>query len=109
MMRRAQMSPTVGLGLALLALTGCSDTDGQPSPARANAAVQELGGVPGNLYRQEVLLEDLSTGKYVSRVVVLVPEKNGKDVHIVDSDGEVYDSYGDFLRHNKWSTSAEGK
>ena len=91
------------------ALTGCSDVDKQPPLARANAAIQRLGGVPDNLYKQEVLVENLSTGQYTSRIIVLVPEKNGKDVHIVDADGEVFDNYDEFLRDNTWPSSVQSK
>lgn len=92
------ISCTAGAVL-LLALAGCAGEPDVPAPDRAQAAIRSLGGGPGNVFKQQVLSKDLGTGSYSSQTVFVVAMKGG-DLRIVDSRGDVFDDFDDFLRRN---------
>jgi hypothetical protein len=93
----------VVVGLALLALGGCaSHSGGAPQPDKLKASIQSLGGTPETIYQEQVLSKDLTSGHYTSQMVFLVPSKVTKGFEIVDSGGEIYRDFDDFLRNNRW-------
>src|SRR5882757_11571834 len=100
------ISTVAALGLVFLALGGCASPGDAPDPAKVKVAIQSLGGTPDTIYQQKVLSKNLTSGDYSSQVIFLVPLKHGKDFKIVDSRGEIYRDFGDFLRNNTWPRSA---
>ena len=90
------------IGLVLLAISGCASPSGDPQPDKVKASIQSLGGTPDTIFQEQVLAKDLTSGHYTSQTVFLVPSKDGKAFQIVDSMGEIYRDYDDFLRNNRW-------
>jgi hypothetical protein len=87
-------------GLTLLALGGCTSSPpqlGADPLDKARAAVQRLGGNPDELYKQQVMVKSMGSKDYSSKIIYLVPAKNGTDFTIVDEQGSVYRNYDDFV------------
>jgi hypothetical protein len=103
------ISTVTALGLVLLALGGCTSPGDAPDPEKVKAAVQSLGGTPDTIYQQKVLSKNLTSEDYSSQVIFLVPLEQGRDFKIVDSRGEIYRDFGDFLRNNTWPRSAQSE
>lgn len=91
-----------GILAATVALGGCSSQVTKAQPERVQTAIQKLGGTPESIFAQQVLAKDNTTGAFTSRSIFIVPVDDGKAFRIVDSSGETYQSYDDFLRNNSW-------
>jgi hypothetical protein len=98
---------TAAIGFMLLVLSSCAGSGGVPQPEKVKAAIQSLGGTPDTIYQQEVIAKDLTSGHYSGQMVFVVPSKGG-GFQIVDSTGEIFRDYDDFLRNNRWPTPVAG-
>lgn len=88
-------------------LVGCGDSEpaAQPSDAaKIDAAFARLGANPETVGQQKVIDGNFGPlDQVVSRLIYLVPKDDGKTYWIVDSEGEVFDGYYEFLRDNTLS------
>lgn len=92
----------IAVAIALLTLTGCAGRDTTPQPQRVRSSIESLGGTPETIFQQSILTRPPGGGQFRNQIVFLVPERNGPGYHIVDSYGEIYDSYADLLRGNRF-------
>ncbi|HZZ49196.1 MAG TPA: hypothetical protein VFE65_20115 [Pseudonocardia sp.] len=90
----------VSLG-ACLFLSGCAATTPVPPAAKVTAAIEELGGTPETSLRQLVLYKSPKSDDFSDQIVFLVPAKNGRDYGIVDTQGETFANFRDFLENNE--------
>jgi hypothetical protein len=90
------------LGLTLLTLGGCAGSPTTLDPPKVKAVIQDLGGTPESIYRQEVLIKNFDTGRYASQLIFTVPTKDGTGFRIVDTSGATYRDFDDFLSNNAW-------
>jgi hypothetical protein len=99
-----RMPPAFGLlaAFGLLGLTGCAGPDAAPQPDRVRSAIESLGGTPESILQQSVLSRPPGGGQFRNQIVFLVPEPDGPGFHIVDSYGEIYDSYAELLGGNRF-------
>ncbi|WP_156935421.1 hypothetical protein [Pseudonocardia spinosispora] len=89
------------LVIALLAgLAGCAEDPGPPSADKVKATLERLGANPDTLYLEQFVATSPVTGQMSRQVLTLVPAKDAASYQIVDSQGEVFDDYNDFLRNN---------
>lgn len=84
----------------LVGLAGCAEDPGPPSAAKVKATLERLGANPDTLYFEQFVATSPETGQVSQQVITLVPAKDGAGYQIVDSRGEVFDDYNDFLRDN---------
>lgn len=81
-------------------LAGCTEEPGPPSAEKVKATLERLGVNPDTLYFEQFVATSPETGQLSQQVITLVPAKDGASYQIVDSQGEVFDDYNDFLRNN---------
>lgn len=94
----------VGASLVLLAVAGCArHNDAAPGGKAPEAVVRSLGGTPDNTYQQKILYKPLGASGFSVEEAYLVPSPDGKGFRVVDSRGDVYSDYSDFLLHNTLS------
>ena len=96
-----RLAPAVGAVAALsVATSGCAHVH-DPSPKeKVKAALTRLNDDPDTYYFESFIARSPVTGQLSQQVLVLVPPKGGTGFKIVDSRGEIFDDYTDFLRNN---------
>lgn len=87
-------------GLAAVLLVGCSNPDGTTQFEKVKAAIQSLGGTPGSIYLQEIVSKSPTTNQIMPQVLFLVFSKESQSFQLVDSQGDIFDDYDDFLQRN---------
>jgi PBP1b-binding outer membrane lipoprotein LpoB len=85
--------------LALL-LGGCAGAEPGTQVEKVKVAYAKLGAKPDTTYFQTVLDTDPSSAEVRTFKIALVPSADGKSFQIVDSEGEIFADYYDFLRNN---------
>lgn len=98
-MTRPRLAPIAALAV-LLTLSGCAHPDNPTSPEKIKAAMLRVGGDPDTIRFQTIVARNPNNGVRTTRTLILVPGPDGKTVQIIDSQGEVFSSYGEFLRDN---------
>lgn len=98
MIRMLPCTVAAAAGLALL--TACGGTETEPQPNRVRAAIESLGGTPESILQQRILTRPPGAEQFRNQILFLVPGRDGDGFHIVDSYGEIYDSYAELLREN---------
>jgi hypothetical protein len=97
---RLRLIPLAVLAVALLGLSGCGHSDDAPSEDKIKAALHELNADPNTVRFETFVAESPATGQRSRQVLLLVPTKEQPGYKIVDAQGEIFDSYADFLRDN---------
>ena len=92
--------PSAVLAAVLLTLTGCGHSDDAPSEEKIKAALHELNADPDSVRFETFEAESPATGQLSRQILLLVPTKDRPGCKIVDAQGEIFDSYADFLRDN---------
>lgn len=85
--------------VGVLALTGCAHPDDPTSPEKIKSAIQRLGANMDTVRFQTVVAKNPTNGVLTTRTLILVP-RPGQNDQIIDSQGEVFGSYQEFLRDN---------
>jgi len=88
------------LAVLLAALTGCAHPNDQPSAEKVKAALQRLGANPATIYFEPFVAKSPANNQLSRQVLILVPPKDGQGLKIVDSHGDIFDDYDDFLSNN---------
>ena len=83
-----------------IVLGGCAHTPPSTPDDRVRTALASLGATPETSYQQKIFGTDTITNQLRIQTIVLVPSKDGKTYQIVDSEGEIFSDYYDFLRDN---------
>lgn len=93
--------PHLPIAVALAAtLTACGHNPGPPSPAKVEATLTRLGVNPDTVYFQPFVATSPTTGQLSRQMIAIVPSTDGTTIHIVDSQGDVFNNYNDFLSNN---------
>jgi hypothetical protein len=99
-MRTRVILTAVGLVAVAAVLAGCAEPSRPPSPQKVQATLLRLGANPDTFYFEQFIATSPATGQLSKQYIVLVPAKDGKAYQIVDSQGDVFTDYNDFLRNN---------
>jgi hypothetical protein len=92
--------PAAALVAALLVVTGCGRGEGGPSKEKVEAALHTLGADPDAVHFQTFVARSPATGQLSQQVLLLIPVPGATGFKIVDAQGEIFDSYNDFLGDN---------
>jgi hypothetical protein len=99
-MRHLPAMAPAALIVALLVLTGCARAEDGPSKEKVESALHTLGADTDAVRFQTFVARSPATGQLSQQMLLLVPVPDGAGYKIVDAQGEIFDTYGDFLRDN---------
>ena len=83
-----------------LVLTGCARGGDGPSKEKVESALHTLSAAPDAVHFQQFVATSPATGQLSQQVLLLVPVQGGAGYKIIDAQGEIFDTYDDFLREN---------
>lgn len=79
--------------------SGCAHAPEPPSAAKVEHTLRDLKVDPDKLLFERFTATSPVTGQVSNQVLIIAPADNGR-YRIIDSHGDIYDNYDDFLRNN---------